>query len=176
LAIRVGAVRSELLVARKLGATELVPCASPAYLAAHGTPRLPADLATHQVMTYAYASTPRVWQLLDADGQLHEVRVQGPLHANSDELAVGAAAAGLGVAFEPDYVVRPALADGRLVRILSDFRGATLDIWAVYPSRRHLSAKVRLFVAHLADVFAAGRADTPRVTPAHSMRASRRRV
>ncbi len=158
LAIRVGAVRSELLVARKLGATELVPCASPGYLEARGEPNLPADLVEHRVMTYAYSSTPRVWQLTDAEGQPHEVRVQGPLHANSDELAIGAAVAGLGIAFEPDYVVRPALEDGRLVRVLADFRGPVLDIWAVYPSRRHLSAKVRLFVAHLAETFAAAHA------------------
>jgi DNA-binding transcriptional LysR family regulator len=160
LAIRVGAVRGELLVARKLGATELVLCAAPAYLAAHGAPKVPADLARHQVMTYAYSPTPRVWQLRDADGRSHEVRVQGPLHANSGELAIGAAAAGLGIVFEPAYVVGPALADGRLVRLLQEFRGPTLDIWAVYPSRRHLSAKVRLFVAHLSEVFAAAPASS----------------
>lgn len=165
LAIRVGAVRGELLVARKLGATELVLCAAPSYLAAHGAPKTPADLARHQVMTYAYSPTPRVWQLRDADGQSHEVRVQGPLHANSGELAIGAAAAGLGIVFEPAYMVGPALADGRLVRVLPDHRGPTLDIWAVYPSRRHLSAKVRLFVAHLAEVFAAAPADAARAAP-----------
>ena len=174
LAIRVGAVRSELLVARKLGVTELVPCASPAYLAARGEPKRVADLVEHRAMTYAYAPTPRVWQFTDAEGQPHEVRVQGPLHANSDELAIGAAMAGLGIAFEPEYVVRAALADGRLVRVLPAFRGPVLDIWAVYPSRRHLSAKVRLFVAHLAGIFAAGHgALQPRAT---APRAARRRA
>ncbi len=165
LAVRVGAVRAELLVARKLGATELVPCASRAYIAAQGTPGAPADLARHATITYAYSPAPRVWQLIGADGARHEVRVQGPLHANSGELAIGAAIAGLGIAFEPDYVVAPALADGRLVRVLPGFRGPQLDIWAVYPSRRHLSAKVRLFVDHLAATFAAARPQEKPVRP-----------
>ncbi len=165
LAIRVGAVRGELLVARKLGATELVLCAAPSYLAAHGAPKVPADLARHQVMTYAYSPTPRTWQLRDADGRSHEVHVQGPLHANSGELAIGAAVAGLGIVFEPADMVGPALADGRLVRVLPGYRGSTLDIWAVYPSRRHLSAKVRLFVAHLAEVFAAAPAASASASP-----------
>ena len=157
LAIRVGAVRSELLVARKLGATELVPCAAPGYLQQHGAPKAPAELAQHQVMTYAYSATPRLWPLRAANGAVHEVRVQGPLHANSGELAIGAAIAGLGIAFEPEFMVAAALADGRLTRVLPGWHGPPLDIWAVYPSRRHLSAKVRLFVAHMADAFAAGR-------------------
>lgn len=156
LAIRVGAVGSDLLVARKLGTTELVACAAPAYLRAHGEPAAPADLARHAAITYAYSSTPHVWRLREAGGRAHEIRVQGPLHANNGELAVGAAIAGLGIVFEPDHVLADALQSGRLVRVLPQMRGPVLDIWAVYPSRRHLSAKVRLFVAHLAEVFAGG--------------------
>jgi len=161
LAIRIGNVGSDLLVARKLGATELVPCAAPSYLAARGVPETPADLVQHSVMTYAYSPAPRLWLLRDANGKVHEVRVQGALHGNSGELALGAAIAGLGIAAEPAFMAAAALADGRLVRVLPEFRGPPLDIWAVYPSRRHLSAKVRLFVAHLAEVFAAERASAP---------------
>jgi DNA-binding transcriptional LysR family regulator len=176
LAIRVGAVGSDLLVARKLGTTELAACAAPAYLRAHGVPATPADLARHAAITYAYSSAPRVWQLRDADGRPHETRVQGPLHANSGELAVGASIAGLGIVFEPDFVVADALHRGRLVRVLPQFRGTTLDIWAVYPSRRHLSAKVRLFVAHMADVFADHGAAAPRPQSARPARRRRARA
>jgi DNA-binding transcriptional LysR family regulator len=157
LAIRVGAVRSDLLVARKLGATELIPCAAPIYIRRFGMPQTPADLTRHRVITYAYSPTPRVWHLRNAAGEIEEVRVQGPLHGNSGDLAIGAALAGVGIAFEPEYMVAAALASGRLVRVLPELRGPTLDMWAVYPSRRHLSAKVRLFVAHLVDAFAAAR-------------------
>jgi len=155
LAIRVGQVGSDQLVARKLGATELVPCAAPEYLKRHGTPRAPEELAQHQALTYAYSPTPRVWHLLDATGQRHEVRVQGGLHSNSGDLTISAAIAGLGILFEPEFMVYSALASGQLRRVLPGFRGPSLDVWAVYPSRRHLSAKVRLFVAYLAEVFAA---------------------
>jgi DNA-binding transcriptional LysR family regulator len=155
LAVRVGAVRGDLLVARKLGGTELVACASPGFLKRHGKPKVPADLARFAALTYAYAPAPRVWSLLDSLGGVHEVRVNGALHANSGDLSIAAAIAGLGIAFEPLFMVSRALADGRLVRVLPECRGAALDVWAVYPSRRHLSAKVRLFVAHLAGVFQA---------------------
>jgi DNA-binding transcriptional LysR family regulator len=104
-------------------------------------------------LTYAYASSPNLRHMHDVAGRPQEVRVNGALHANSGELLIAAAVAGLGIVFEPSYVVAAALADGRLQRLLPDCRGPVLDIWAVYPSRRHLSAKVRLFVAHLAEVF-----------------------
>lgn len=155
LAIRIGQVGSDQLVARRLGTMRLLACASPAYLKVRGTPRVPADLATHAVMTYAYSPNPRLWRLVDRSGRQEEVRVSGPLHSNSGDLAVAAAVAGLGIVFEPDFIVAPALAAGLLVRILPEHESAPLDIWAVYPSRRHLSAKVRLFVDHFAKQFAA---------------------
>lgn len=155
LAIRVGHVGSEQMVARRLGTTRLLVCAAPSYLKAHGTPRRPTDLAAHAVITYAYAPNPRLWRLIDRRGQVHEVRVGGPLHANSGELAVAAAVGGLGLVLEPDFIVEAALASGALVRVLPDCEGAPADIWAVYPSRRHLSLKVRLFVDHVVRHFAA---------------------
>jgi DNA-binding transcriptional LysR family regulator len=155
LAVRIGAPGSEQLVARRLGATQLVACASPAYLDRRGAPRTPAELAQHSALTYAYVSTPFLWTFSDGEGRLHEVRVAGPLHANSGELLLAAAVAGMGIVFEPDFVVAPHLARGVLTRVLEDFAGPRLDVWAVYPSRRHLSAKVRAFVTFLGEVFAA---------------------
>ncbi len=154
LAVRIGAPGGENLVARRLGVTQLVTCAAPAYLHRRGTPRVPIDLAQHSVLTYAYAAAPNVWRLLDDAGQAQDVRVTGPLHTNSGELLVAAAAAGMGIVFEPDFVVGPSLARGELQRVLPAFAGPRLDVWAVYPSRRHLSAKVRAFVTYLAEVFA----------------------
>jgi DNA-binding transcriptional LysR family regulator len=154
LAVRIGAPGGEQLVARRLGSTQLVVCAAPSYLAQHGEPAAPADLAAHHVLTYAYVATPNQWRFVDGDGRDHDVRVSGPLHANSGELLVAAAVAGMGVVFEPDFVVGPHLARGALLRLLPEFSGPRLDVWAVYPSRRHLSAKVRAFVAYLTEVFA----------------------
>ncbi|HXF45428.1 MAG TPA: LysR family transcriptional regulator [Burkholderiaceae bacterium] len=153
LALRIGQVGSEQLVARRLGTTRLLACAAPAYLKARGTPRTPADLAAHAAITYAYAPNPRLWRLTDRQGHTHEVRVSGPLHANSGDLAVAAAIRGLGIVLEPDFLVGGALAAGLLVRVLPEYEGVPADIWAVYPSRRHLSVKVRLFVDHIAGYF-----------------------
>ncbi len=149
LAIRVGQVGSDRLVARRLGSMQLIACASPDYLRRHGSPSTPADLATRNVLTYAYASAPSSWRFTDSSGQSHEVRVTGSLHANSGEALVAAAIAGLGIVCEPDFLVEDAIAAGKLMRVLPGFEGTRGDIWAVYPSHRHLSQKVRLFVDHV---------------------------
>jgi DNA-binding transcriptional LysR family regulator len=154
LAIRIGQIGSDQLVARRLGTMRLLICASPTYLKAHGVPRTPADLAAHSALTYAYSATPRIWRLLDRAGTQHEVRIAGPLNSNSGDLTIAAAIAGLGLVYEPDFMVKPALDDGLLVRILPDYEGMSGDIWAVYPSRRHLSAKVRLFIDHFSVILA----------------------
>jgi DNA-binding transcriptional LysR family regulator len=152
LAIRIGRVGSDQLVARKLGQTMLIACAAPAYIERRGAPTAPADLAAHETLTYAYAPSAS-WQFFDADGALQEVRVGGSLHANTGDLLIAAAVAGLGVVYEPDFMVGPALASGQLVRLMPAYHGRRTDMWAVYPSRRHLSVKVRLFVDHIAAYF-----------------------
>lgn len=157
LAIRVGQVGSDRLVARRLGTMQLIACAAPAYLQRHGHPKVPQDLSAHNVLTYAYASTPRSWRFSDDSGQLHDVRVTGSLHANSGDTLAAAAIAGLGIACEPDFVVGDAIADGRLARVLPGFDAMRGDIWAVYPSRRHLSLKVRLFVDYIGRWFGSDR-------------------
>ena len=154
LAIRVGIVGSDRLVARRIGAMQTILCAAPAYLQAHGTPGTLAELERHVLLTYAYSPTPSQWRFTDRDGREHAIKAAGALHSNSGDINVAAAAAGLGIVMEPDFMVGPLLADGRLVALLPEFRGPRGDIWAVYPSRRHLSAKVRLFVDHVARHFA----------------------
>lgn len=157
LAIRVGRVGSDQLVARRLGSMQLMACASPAYLQRHGMPQAPHDLARHNVLTYAYSPTPRSWRFTDSAGTTHDVRVAGNLHANSGETLVAAAIAGMGIVCEPDFVLADAVADGRLQPILSGFKATQSDIWALYPSRRHLSLKVRLFVDHIGRWFDSAR-------------------
>jgi DNA-binding transcriptional LysR family regulator len=165
LAIRIGVVGSEQLVARKLGTMHLVMCAAPGYLKRRGVPRSAAELAQHDLLTYAYARTPRLWTLRGPDGRAVEVKAGGSLHANSGEVLVAAAVAGQGIILETDFHVAAALADGRLLRVLPQYEGGSGDIWAVYPSRRHLSAKVRLFVDHVAAEFAAAPSPRPCTAP-----------
>jgi DNA-binding transcriptional LysR family regulator len=155
LAIRIGNLGPSNLVARKLGSSRMLAVASPDYLARHGTPGAPEDLVRHNCLTYEYLPNRGQWSFRDAQGAERSVRVAGGLHANNGDLLVGAAAAGLGIAFEPDFMVGEALRAGRLVRVLEAYEAPEVGIHAVYPSRRHLSAKVRSFVDFVGERFAA---------------------
>jgi DNA-binding transcriptional LysR family regulator len=156
LAVRVGPPGSENLVARKLGETRLVPCASPQYLAAHPAPKAPEDLAAHNCFTYEYVSPRNVWRFRDATGAERAVRIAGTLHSNNGDLLAEVAARGCGIVFEPAFIVGPDVRAGRLVPLLQEFAPPPAPIYAVYPSRKHLSAKVRRFVEFLVERFAQG--------------------
>jgi DNA-binding transcriptional LysR family regulator len=153
LAIRIGPPGADNLVARKLGETRLVPCASPQYLAQHGAPKTPEELARHNCFTYEYVSTRHVWRFRDRAGTEHAVRVAGSLHSNNGDLLAEAAAQGAGIVFEPAFIVGPEVRAGRLVPLLQDYVTPPVPIYALYPSRKHLSAKVRRFVDFLAERF-----------------------
>lgn len=153
LAIRIGTLKESGLIARKLGSEYSVLCASPAYLKQHGTPRTPKDLARHACLGYTLAYSGDEWRLKSAD-QDANVRFVGPIKADSGDMLRLAAVSGAGIVFQPGFIVDSDLKAGRLVRILKKYRSAELGIYAMYPSRKYLSAKVRTFVdflvAHLA--------------------------
>jgi DNA-binding transcriptional LysR family regulator len=154
LAVRIGASGAGNLVARKLGETRLVPCASPLYLSAHPAPQTPEDLARHNCFTYEYVTPRNVWRFQDPSGRERAVRVAGTLHSNNGDLLAEAAARGAGIVFEPAFIVGPDVRAGRLVPLLQEYTPPPVPIYAVYPSRKHLSAKVRRFVEFLIARFA----------------------
>ena len=154
LAVRVGASGSQNLVGRVIGTTQIVCCAAPSYLASHGEPRVPEDLANHVCLTYEYSPTRNVWTFRDADGREHQVRIAGSMHANNGQFNEALAAEGVGIAREPDFIIGPDVRAGRLKPILREFEPPPLNIYVVYPSRRHLSAKVRAFADFLVERFA----------------------
>jgi DNA-binding transcriptional LysR family regulator len=153
LAIRIGAPGPGNVVARKLGETRLVPCASPAYLARHGAPAVPEDLSGHNCFTYEYITPRNLWRFRDLSGEERAVRVSGRLDSNNADVLTEVAARGDGIVFEPAFIVGGDVRAGRLVPLLQDFSPPPLPIYAVYPSRKHLSAKVRLFVDFLVERF-----------------------
>lgn len=153
LGIRVGTAGAEHLVARKLGETRVVPCASPEYLARRGAPQNPEDLQRHDCFTYEYVTPKNVWRFRDPAGGERAVRVGGRLHSNNGDLLAEAAARGAGIVLEPAFIVGPEVRAGRLVPLLQDYVPAPAPIYAVYPSRKHLSAKVRRFVDFLVERF-----------------------
>lgn len=155
LAIRVGRVGSENLVARHVGETELLVAAAPDYLARAGTPSSPDDLTQHDCLTYTYASIGNQWSFEEKAGNTISTRIGGPINANNGMLLAEIAAAGGGIALAPCFILQPLIDTGRLQRILADWSTPRLPIHAVYPTRRHLSAKVQAMTAFLTEWFAA---------------------
>jgi DNA-binding transcriptional LysR family regulator len=151
LAIRISRGGSTAHAARKLATSHNVVCAAPAYLREHGTPVTPAELAHHACIVYGYSGSD--WQLRGPDGRLHDVRVRGVMQTNNGETAVAAALGGMGIVWQPTFLVGPDLQAGRLVSLLPGYSVPDIDILAVYPSRRHLGAKVRAMIDFLADEF-----------------------
>lgn len=153
LAVRIGQLGDSGLIARPLSATRLVVCASPRYLRQHGTPRTPQDLMQHAVLSYTLSASGDRWRFDSPEGPV-DVRVQPRMHANSGDTLVQAALHHQGVIRQPEFLVREALADGQLREILSDHPSPALGIHAVYPSRKHVSPKVRLLIDFLAEALA----------------------
>jgi DNA-binding transcriptional LysR family regulator len=154
LAVRIGEIGQKGMVSRRLGTTELICCAAPAYLARHTAPQTPADLERHECIAYAYAPIATTWSFEARDGTRHSPRIAPRHRTNNGRMIAALAAGGLGVVVEPDFIVAPDIRAGRLVRLLPEFQPPRSPIAAVYPSRRHLSAKVRAFVDFLAGRFA----------------------
>ncbi len=152
LAIRVADLPDSSLIARKLAPARRVVCASPDYWERHGKPDHPRDLAAHNCLVYTHLAGGSEWGFRDTGGPFG-VAIDGTLKANNGDALCEAARAGLGVYFAPTFLVGDDLSSGRLVAVLEAFEDPALSIYAVYPHRRHLSAKVRAFVDYLAASF-----------------------
>lgn len=151
-AIRVGRLTDSSLVARKLAPARMVVCAAPAYLARHGTPTEVAELSGHFCLPYTYMTPVDEWTLR-RQADMHKVRVKGRVHANNGDTLRAAALAGQGILAQPSFLVGPDLAAGRLVEVLPGWEMQELGVYAVYPSRRHMSAKLRVLLDFLGEVF-----------------------
>ena len=152
LAVRIGKLKDSSLIARKLAESRQIVCASPDYFARRGTPRVPADVGSHQCLIYTYQVDGPAWRF-EVNGELESVRIDssigGSFAANNGRALVEAAVHGVGLAHLPEFLCCERLRSGALIEALREFHG-TIPIWAVYPHNRHLSAKVRVFVDFLA--------------------------
>jgi len=153
LAVRISRGGSTAHAARRLASSRNVVCAAPQYLRERGTPRELADLAHHACIGYTHATTGAEWHLLDAEGGDHVVKVGYTMQTNNGDTARAAALAGLGIIWQPTFLIGDDLRAGRLVPLFAPLRMADTDILAVYPSRRHLSATVRVMIDFLVDAF-----------------------
>ncbi len=153
LAVRIAQLPSSSLVSRRLTSTRLVLCATPQYLDSH--PRLthPSELVSHPIFAYKLLATGEHWHFTGPGGPLN-VRIHPRMRSNSGDSCCEAALQHLGLVLQPSFLVAPYLASGRLVEVLPAWRSSELGIYAVYPSRKQLTPKVRRMVDFLAAALA----------------------
>ena len=151
LAIRIADLQDSSLVAKRLARNHRVLCATPGYLAEHGTPADIAALSRHTLI----AHNADHWRLDGPEGPV-TVRVTGQLRTNSSEVVREALLAGVGIALRSTWDVGPELKSGALQRVLPAYAvGSRVAVYAVYPSRRHMEQKVRAFVDYLGELYGA---------------------
>lgn len=159
-AVRIGPLADSSLIARRVYDTAFVCCASPDYLARHGTPQTPADLAAHNCLGLFVLSYGRVLEwVFERDGERTTVAPNGNLVFSGGEALLDAAVAGAGITMMIDVIASRGIASGALRPILQDWQPKSgYPISVVYPQNRHLSAKVRVFVDFVAGLFPKRRA------------------
>lgn len=136
-------------VARRIGSIRLYAVASPDYLARHVRPRHPAELIHHECLGYAVSGNAQQWQFT-VDGQLQAFPVRSRIQANNGDVLVEAAARGMGITLQPDFIVEAALATGLVEPVLEDFPRPELGIHALLPGNRHVPHRVRVLMDFLA--------------------------
>lgn len=149
LALRVAALPDSSLLARRLRAVKRHLVASPAYWDKHGRPHHPADLAQHRGLTYGHQSAPETWRF-QKGGEEASVRPRSVIRANNGDVLLPALLAGSGVAMLPDFIVGPAVADGRLEEVLTEWQGAPIALHLVMPPGGPRPARVEVLAAYLA--------------------------
>jgi DNA-binding transcriptional LysR family regulator len=152
-AIRIGRLADTSFMARKIGEDKRLICAAPAYLARHGTPRRPDDLARHNCIVSRERAHLNRWPFR-IDGQVSEIEVAGRIAVNEGEMQMQLALQGIGIVRLTRLTMARAIRDGALVRLLDDYSAdEPVGIHAVYPHRRHLAPKVPAFVNFLIEKF-----------------------
>ena len=157
--LRVGTLSDSSLIARPLGHYRLINCASPDYLARHGTPNSLEDLTKHRLVHYVPSLGARSagFEYLDTSDPASPARacslpMSGALTVNNSLSYTAASLAGMGIIQTPESAVRAYLESGELIEILSDFRPAPLPVALIYPNRRQLPRRVQVFMSWFAEL------------------------
>ena len=153
-AIRGGALPDSGLIARRIGVVHFVTCATPAYLELHGRPGHPNELASHRCVNYFSSKTGKIheWDFVRGDERI-TMAVPASLAVNDTTAYLSAGLAGIGIMQMASFSMGAHLASGALEPLLEDWVSTPLPVHVVYPHNRHLSAKVRVFVEWVADLF-----------------------
>ncbi|WP_431120991.1 LysR substrate-binding domain-containing protein [Variovorax paradoxus] len=152
--VRFGAPPDSRVIARRIAANRRLLCAAPAYLAKHGIPKVPNDLTKHNCIGIRQGEEAYgVWRLASGRGRsanTEAVKTRGNLATNDGEIAVNWALDGHGILMRAEWDIERYLRNGRLVPVLPQYYTPDADIYAVYPQRHQLAARVRAFVDFLA--------------------------
>ncbi|HXA46777.1 MAG TPA: LysR substrate-binding domain-containing protein, partial [Burkholderiaceae bacterium] len=153
-AVRGGNLSDSSLIARRIGVLNFVTCASVGYLERFGRPLHPLDLERHQCINYFSSKTGKIFDWdFTRNGERIEVPMPGKIAVNDSNAYISAGLAGLGVLQISEFQMAPYVADGRLELLLQDWSTDPIPIHVVYPQNRHLSAKVRVFVEWMAELY-----------------------
>lgn len=156
-ALWLGDLPNSQIVARRLSRSGRIVCGSPGYFKTHGVPRKPQELRSHSCLLFAAPSYGNIWNFT-RDGRLETVEVGGSVKSDNGLVLLASALANLGVIIAHEWMVRELIAEGRLARVLAEYtvnpRTGDADLYAVFPSSRGLSRKVRAFVDFLVETFA----------------------
>ncbi|HSY30230.1 MAG TPA: LysR family transcriptional regulator [Burkholderiaceae bacterium] len=154
-AVRGGNLADSSLIARRVGIINFVTCASSGYLSRYGRPAHPNELERHLCVNYFSSKTGKIFDWdFTRDGERIVMPMHGKIAVNDSNAYISAGLTGLGILQMTKYALEPYLVDGRLELILEDWAIDPLPIHVVYPQNRHLSAKVRVFVEWIAELFA----------------------
>jgi DNA-binding transcriptional LysR family regulator len=160
-ALRLGFLPDSSLIARRLCAAPRYTVAAPAYLKRHGRPSHPAELENHVCFGYAYLANPDIWRFSNAAGDEATVRPKGRLRANNGDALMPALLAGLGLADLPEFIVKDALQDGRLERVLYDWLTPQASLYLVTPPGGPRPARVEALADFLSQHLARDRKGSP---------------
>jgi DNA-binding transcriptional LysR family regulator len=152
LAIRIADMSDSTLQARRICPIRLLLCASPAYLAGQGVPRVPGDLKKHRVLQYDIGGGP-VLRLQDRQGKEYVVQTRPRIIANNGDFLRDMAMAGHGIILTPSFIAWQAIAAGDLVALMPAYCPKQLSAYAVYPRTRYLSRRARSFIDFLVERF-----------------------
>jgi len=134
------------LISRKVFSSEGIVIASPSYLEKYGTPQTVEELTQHQAITYSHLKNPSLWHFTNQEGQVESVQMKSRVQTNSSELEISLCVAGHGVMLMPRFNLNGEIERGELVELLTEYQRPEINVYVVYPSRKHMSAKVRSFI------------------------------
>ena len=152
LAFFLGSLQDSNMIVRRIMTTKMIVCAAPSYLEKYGVPRTPKQLEEHRCLSNPNLPPFQTWKFRESGKEI-TIRPDGPLQCNSPDALRTAGIDGLGLIMMPAYTLENDFKNGKLQPVLTDYEGEVIDMYAIYPHRRHLSAKVRTFIDFVQEHF-----------------------